>query len=487
MPAPADLLIRTAALAIEYLDGVDERPVGRPTDTAGLRAALGGPDGGLPAQGVEAAAVIEELAAAADPGLVASAGPRYFGFVVGGSLPAALAADWLTSAWDQNSFSYVSSPAASVIEETAARWALEVLGLPQTASAGFPTGATTANVVGLAAARHAVLARAGWDVEAQGLIGAPPIRILVGEEIHASALAALRLVGLGMGTLERLPVDGQGAVQAEAAERALSGATGPVIVVLQAGNVNSGAFDPVGPIATAAHAVGGWVHVDGAFGLWAGASPRTRPLLAGIETADSWATDCHKWLNVPYDCGFVAVTDRAAHYEAMRMSAAYLVPAPDRELDAFDWVPEASRRGRATPVYAALRQLGRDGLARRPMLHPRPPDGRPALRRARSHDPQRRRRQPGPGSLRQPGSRGRRGSRPRSRRENPRRHRGRSGRRDVLGRWDHVARHGRHAYLGVRLEHHRGGHRSGRRRHPALRACNALTASCARFDRARHT
>ncbi len=363
MPAPADLLTRTATLAIDYLNGVDERPVGGPTDTAGLRAALGGPDGALPARGVDPATVIQELAAAADPGLVASAGPRYFGFVVGGSLPAALAADWLTSAWDQNAFSYVSSPAASVIEETAARWALDVLGLPPAASAGFPTGATTANVVGLAAARHAVLARVGWDVEERGLIGAPPIRILVGEEIHASALAALRLVGLGTGTLQRLPVDGQGAVRADAAEQALAGATGPVIVLLQAGNVNSGAFDPVGPIAAAAHRVGGWVHVDGAFGLWAAASPATRPLLNGIETADSWATDCHKWLNVPYDCGFVAVTDRAAHYESMRMSAAYLVPAPDRELDAFDWVPEASRRGRATPVYAALRQLGRDGLA----------------------------------------------------------------------------------------------------------------------------
>ena len=363
MPAEADLLARTAALSVEYLAGVDERPVGRPMDAVGLRRALGGPDGSMPAEGTDPQVVIEELAAAADPGLVASAGSRYFGFVVGGSLPAALAADWLTSAWDQNAFSFIASPAASVIEETAARWVLDVLGLPAGVSAGFTTGATAANIVGLAAARHAVLARVGWDVSDRGFAGAPPVRVLVGEEIHASAIAALRLVGFGAGALERVPVDGQGAMRADAAREALRDATGPVIVVLQAGNVNSGAYDPVGPIAEAAHAVGGWVHVDGAFGLWAAAAPTFRPLLQGHEAADSWATDTHKWLNVPYDCGFVAVTDRAAHYESMRLSGAYLVPAPDRELDPFDWVPEGSRRGRATPVYAALRQLGRDGLA----------------------------------------------------------------------------------------------------------------------------
>ncbi len=363
MPEDAEPLARAAALSVEYLAGVDERPVGRPMDAIGLRRSLGGPDGSLPAAGTDPVRVLEELAVAADPGLVASAGSRYFGFVVGGSLPAALGADWLTSAWDQNAFSFVSSPAASVIEETAARWVLDVLGLPPSASAGFTTGATTANIVGLAAARHAVLARAGWDVADRGFAGAPPVRVLVGEEVHASAIAALRLLGFGIGTLERLPVDGQGAMRPDAAEAALRGATGPVIVVLQAGNVNSGAFDPVGPIAEAAHDVGAWVHVDGAFGLWAAAAPGFRSLLQGHETADSWATDTHKWLNVPYDCGFVAVTDRAAHYESMRLSGAYLVPAPDRELDPFDWVPEASRRARATPVYAALRQLGRDGLA----------------------------------------------------------------------------------------------------------------------------
>ena len=363
MSVPRDLLNRTTELALEYLDGVDRRPVGRPTGADGLRSALGGLDPDrLPDAAEDPATVLETLVAAAEPGLVASAGPRYFGFVVGGSLPAALAADWMTSAWDQNGFSYVASPAASVIEETAGRWILDLLGLPRDASVGFPTGATAANVVGLAAGRHAVLARAGWDVEGKGLIGAPPIRILAGDEVHASALNALRIVGLGTETIERVPVDGQGAMDGAAAAAMLAGTTGPAMVLAQSGNVNSGAFDPLGPIVEAAHAVGAWVHVDGAFGIWAAVSPSLRPLVAGLAGADSWATDLHKWLNVPYDCGFVAVADREAHHGSMRMSAAYLVPAPGHELDPFDWVPEGSRRARATPVYAALRSLGRDGL-----------------------------------------------------------------------------------------------------------------------------
>ena len=361
MSDTADLLRHTAEQSIAYLDGVAERPVGRPIASGPLRKALG--DGPLPERGEDPGAVVAGLVAGADAGLVASAGPRYFGFVVGGSLPAALAADWLTSAWDQNAFSYVSSPAASVIEEIAGRWVLEVLGLPADASCGFTTGATTSNMVGLAAARHAVLERTGWDVEERGLIGAPSIRILAGDEVHASALQALRFVGLGSGTIERIPVDGQGAISADAAEAMLAGTTGPAIVLAQAGNVNTGAVDPLARLIDAAHAVGAWVHVDGAFGLWAAASPTYRPLLDGIERADSWAMDCHKWLNVPYDCGFVAVADRAAHYAATRMTGAYLVPATDRDLDPFDWVPEASRRGRATTVYAALRSLGREGVA----------------------------------------------------------------------------------------------------------------------------
>jgi glutamate/tyrosine decarboxylase-like PLP-dependent enzyme len=360
MPAPADLLHRTAELAMAYLDGVAERPVGPPVAADGLRAAL---EGALPPRGEDPVAVIDALAAGADPGLVASAGPRYFGFVTGGSLPAALAADWLTSAWDQNGFSYVASPAAAVIEEIAGRWVIEALGLRSDASVGFTTGATVANVVGLAAARHAVLARAGWDVEADGLIGAPAVRVLVGEEVHASALEALRVVGFGSDAPERVPVDGQGAMQAEALREWLADWSGPLIVLAQAGNVNTGAIDPIEAIIAATHAKGGWVHVDGAFGLWAAGSPRRRALLAGIDEADSVAADAHKWLNVPYDCGIAVVADRDAHYGSMRMSGAYLVPAPDRALDPFDWVPEGSRRARATTVYAALRSLGREGLA----------------------------------------------------------------------------------------------------------------------------
>ena len=363
MPNTADLLRSTAALAIDYLDGVGDRPVGRPVAADRLRDALG--RGPLPAAGEDPAEVVASLASAVEPGLVASAGPRYFGFVVGGSLPAALAADWLTSAWDQNAFSYAASPAGSVVEETAGRWVRELLGLPSASSTGFTTGATVANVVGLAAARHAVLARVGWDVEERGLIGAPPIRVLAGDEVHASALEALRVVGLGTGTeaLERVPVDGQGAMRADEAVRMLRGTEGPAIVLAQAGNVNTGACDPLGEVIEAAHGVGAWVHVDGAFGMWAAASPRYQHLVAGLEGADSWALDCHKWLNVPYDCGFVAVREREAHYAAMRMSAAYLVPAVGGDLDPFDWVPEGSRRARAVPVYAALRSLGRDGVA----------------------------------------------------------------------------------------------------------------------------
>jgi glutamate/tyrosine decarboxylase-like PLP-dependent enzyme len=356
--AQRDLLERTAALAEAFLDTVASRPVGQPIARPGLQDLVGP----LPEVGVEPATVIEELAAAADPGLVASAGPRYFGFVIGGSLPAALAADWLTSAWDQNAGLYLSSPATSVIEDVAAAWILELLDLPRDASIGFTTGATMANFTGLAAARDAVLERVGWDVEARGLAGAPPIRIVVGDEVHASAVAALRMLGLGAETAVRIPTDEQGRMRADAFTSALAGTSGPTIVLAQAGNVNTGAFDPIAEIVQGAHAAGAWVHVDGAFGLWAAVSPTLRPHLAGISGADSWATDAHKWLNVPYDCGIVAVADRRAHERAATLTAAYLMRAPDRERDPFDWVPEGSRRARATPVYAAIRSLGRQGL-----------------------------------------------------------------------------------------------------------------------------
>jgi glutamate/tyrosine decarboxylase-like PLP-dependent enzyme len=354
------LLARTAELAADHLEAVGERHAGPLAGHAELRAALGGalPEGGMPA-----GEVIEALARDAAPGLVASPGPRYFGFVTGGALPAALAADWLASAFDQNAFSAVSSPAAAVVEEVACGWLLELLGLPPESGAGLTTGAQMANVTGLAAARGAVLAGAGWDVEELGLSGAPPLRVLVGEEAHVTVWRALRLLGFGRSAVEVVGVDGQGAMRADALAGALTADDAAAIVCAQAGNVNTGAIDPLADIVAAAREHGAWVHVDGAFGLWAAASPALAGLVAGVGDADSWATDGHKWLNVPYDCGVVAVRDRAAHAAAMGMTASYLVRAGDEERSNSDWVPEASRRGRGFAVYAALRSLGREGVA----------------------------------------------------------------------------------------------------------------------------
>jgi glutamate/tyrosine decarboxylase-like PLP-dependent enzyme len=350
------LLARVAELAADHLEAVGERHAGPIAGFDDLRAALDGP---LPEEGVAPERVVEELARGAAPGLVASPGPRYFGFVTGGALPAALGADWLASAWDQNSFSAVSSPAASVAEEVACGWLLDVLGLPPDSGVGLTTGAQMANVTGLAAARHALLARAGWDLEEQGLNGSPPLRVLAGGEAHVTLWRALRLLGIGRAQVEVVPADDQGAMRADALAAALDG---PAIVCAQAGNVNSGAFDPLAEITTAAREHGAWVHVDGAFGLWAAASPALAPLAAGAGDADSWATDGHKWLNVPYDCGVVAVRDREAHAAAMGMSAAYLIRDASARSNS-DWVPEASRRGRGFAVYAALRSLGRSGVA----------------------------------------------------------------------------------------------------------------------------
>ena len=351
-----DLLAHVAELAADHLESVGERHAGPIAGFDELRAALGGP---LPEAGVPADQVVEELARGAAPGLVASPGPRYFGFVTGGALPAALGADWLASAWDQNSFSAVSSPAASVAEEVACGWLLDVLGLPADSGVGLTTGAQMANVTGLAAARHALLARAGWDVEEQGLNGSPPLRVFAGGEAHVTLWRALRLLGIGRAQIEVVPADDQGAMRADALVAALDG---PAIVCAQAGNVNSGAFDPLTEITAAAREHGAWVHVDGAFGLWAAASPSLAHLAAGAGDADSWATDGHKWLNVPYDCGVVAVRDREAHAAAMGMSAAYLIRDASARSNS-DWVPEASRRGRGFTVYAALRSLGRSGVA----------------------------------------------------------------------------------------------------------------------------
>lgn len=357
-PTTARALDRAHALAADFLTGVADRPVAGPVDLAGLRATLGGP---LPDTGEDPARVVEMLARGADPGLVASAGPRYFGFVTGGSYPAALGADWLASAWDQNAAMAVMSPASAVVEEIVGDWLLDLLGLPAGTSVGFTTGATMANFVALGAARHRVLADAGWDVEGRGLPGAPGPTVVIGAEAHATIQAALGLLGLGRERVLRVDADGQGRMRPDALAETLATVSGPLVVCAQAGNVNTGAFDPLPDIAPIVHDHGGWLHVDGAFGLWAAAAPGHRHLATGFELADSWTTDSHKWLNVPYDSGIAFVRDAAAHHDAMSMGAPYYVQGAGLR-DGFDWVPDSSRRARGFAVWAALRQLGRAGL-----------------------------------------------------------------------------------------------------------------------------
>ena len=342
---------RAAELAEEHLATLRDRPVRAAVSYEDVVAAL---DRALPERGEDPVSVIEGLVSTAGPGTVASPGPRYFGFVTGGALPAALAADWIAAAWDQNGFSRISSPAAAAIEAVAERWVLEALGLPRGAAVGFATGATTSNFTCIAAARHALLQREGWDVEEQGLAGAPPIRVIVGEHVHASLLLALRYAGLGAPTTI-VPADDQGAMGVEALEVG----DGPTLVCAQAGEVGSGASDPLEAIAAAKGEA--WLHVDGAFGLWAAASPRYRDLVRGAERADSWSVDAHKWLNVPYDSGLAIVAEPAALRAAMGVRASYLPDDEGRE--PLDHVPEMSRRARAVPIYAALRALGREGLA----------------------------------------------------------------------------------------------------------------------------
>ena len=351
-------LRRAAEIAREFVDGLPERHVGARADAATMRERLGEP---LADDGTDPIAVVEALAEAADPGLVASAGPRYFGFVIGGALPAAAAADWLTTAWGQNAALHALSPAAAAAEEAAGQWMLDLLGLPADASFGLPTGAGLGNAVGIAAARHALLAREGWDVESRGLYDAPRITVVIGEEAHATVLTALQYLGLGRDRVVRIPADEQGRMDGLAATEAVVGIDGPVIVIAQAGNVNTGAFDPLGTLADAlATRPNGWLHVDGAFGLWAATSPRLRHLVAGVERADSWSTDAHKWLNVGYDCGFVAVRDPNAHRAAMAASASYLMRSEDRE--SWEYVLDSSRRARGFALYAAIRSLGRSGV-----------------------------------------------------------------------------------------------------------------------------
>ena len=324
-----------------------------------LVQALGGP---LPEEPRDPQVVIEDLAAAADPGLVATPGPRYFGFVTGGSVPAAVAAEWLTSAWDQNAGLHILSPASAAIEHVAAGWLLELLGLPSSASVGFVTGATVANITAMAAARHEVLRRAGWDVEADGLQGAPRITVIAGREAHASIRNATRLVGLGSAGIIYVDSDDQGRMIPAALERAMAATSGPTIVCAQSGNVNTGAFDPIHELEPMVHARGAWLHVDGAFGLWAAVSKSLAHHLRGVAEADSWTVDGHKWLNVPYDSGFVIVAHPAAHRAAMSQTAEYLLRGGDEEREGQDWTPEASRRARGNAVYAAIRSLGRSGI-----------------------------------------------------------------------------------------------------------------------------
>ena len=353
------ILQRVLDETTSFLSGLNERPVAARSDVDGVAEALGGP---LPEQGADPLEVVEELIAGAEPGLVAMPSGRFFGWVIGGVLPAALGADWLTSAWDQNAGLLVSSPAAAGAERVATGWLLELLGLPSSAAVGYVTGGMMANFTCLAAARHEVLRRAGWNVEADGLVGAPQVQVIVGEERHDTIDMGLRFLGLGPARSTVVAADEQGRLRLDVLGEVLgAGGTGPTIVCLQAGNVHSGAFDPLGEAIDLAHRYGAWVHVDGAFGLWAAASPRLRGLTGGVDRADSWATDAHKTLNVPYDNGLAIVANSAALHAAMSERAPYLIQ--DERPDPFDTVPEFSRRARGFTVWAALRSLGRNGVA----------------------------------------------------------------------------------------------------------------------------
>jgi len=353
------VLQRAAELAADYVETLGERPMFPDATPEQLREALGGP---LPEEPLPAEQVVEELVAGAEPGVVAIGSGRYFGFVIGGGLPAALAADWLTSTWDQNAGLYVAGPSASIVEQVTRDWLLELLGLPGEASIGFVTGTQLAHVTGLAAARWHVLDDAGWDVGRDGLAGGPPVRVIVGEKRHVTVDRALRLLGLG--SPETVAADDQGRMRADALATALDGASGPTVVCAQAGEVNTGAFDPLPEIAAACRDARAWLHVDGAFGIWAAASPRFLHLVAGLELADSWTTDAHKWLNVPYDSGIVFCAHPESHRNAMTITASYLImdEGTRRVRDEMDWVPEFSRRARGFAVYAALRSLGRRGV-----------------------------------------------------------------------------------------------------------------------------
>ena len=358
-PDPRALFRRAASHAAEFREAMAD-PVGNPCSYAEALSMFAAP---TPERGTAADVVIDDLVAAATPGLRSMTGPRFFGWVIGASHPAGVAADMLTSAWGQNAANHVISPAAAAAESVAARWLLDILDLPRKASVGFVTGATAANFVGLAAARGAVLKRAGWDVNAKGLFGAPPIHVVIGDDAHTTVFSALQFLGLGHDRVIRVPTDDQGRMRADAFAVAIEGLSSPMIVVTQAGQLNTGAFDPFETIEPLAHARGAWVHVDGAFGLWARANTSLSPLTAGLDRADSWATDGHKWLQTPYDCGYVIVRDAEAHRDAMTIAASYLPPVADGERDPSHFVPELSRRARGFSTYAMIRHLGRAGIS----------------------------------------------------------------------------------------------------------------------------
>lgn len=357
--SPHPELELAAKLAADYIASLPTRPVSTEVDPAAVRARL---HKELSVAGLPPRQVIEELDRDVQEGLLHSAGGRFFGWVIGGGLPVSVAADWLTAAWNQNAAAHACSPSAAVVEEVVGGWLKELLGLPAEASFAFVTGCQMAHFTALAAARHKLLADRGWSVEEQGLAGSPPIRVLVGEH-HETLLRALRHLGIGTNAVVRVPLEDDGTLQVGALEAELDrDPAAPTLVALAAGDLNRGAFDPFDAACDLAHARGAWVHVDGAFGLWAAASPRLRHLVRGIEKADSWATDAHKWLNIPYDSGIAFVADSRAHRTAMTIPAAYKLEV-EGVRDQLEWGPEWSRRARGIPIYAALRTLGRDGVA----------------------------------------------------------------------------------------------------------------------------
>ncbi len=349
------LLDSASRRALRYLQEIGDRSVVPDPKAVEALCALVEP---LPATPTDPDTVLELLDARCSPATLAMAGRRFFGFVIGGSLPVTLAANWLAGAWDQNTALYRVTPATALLEQVALSWLVDLFGLPEKSGGAFVTGATVANLAALSAARHAVYTQAGWDIEGDGLVGAPPVTVVIGAEAHPSVFKSLGILGLGRNRVVRIPVDGQGRLRADR----LPQMSGPTIVCAQAGNVNTGAFDPFEEICARAHEAGAWVHVDGAFGLWAAATPGREHLVRGMADADSWATDAHKWLNVPYDSGLAFVRDERALRAAMAITAEYL-PTETDERNPADYTPELSRRARGVEVWAALRHLGRAGVA----------------------------------------------------------------------------------------------------------------------------